>query len=156
MIKSYLLGAAALLAFPLAVSASERAEYSGTGYTIYTDFRIDTAVSGSGALPEGAAGLFGNSPVYEEKSDHPDYLAFIVRDGETRGILLRKTVTFKCRTAGADCVPAGISAEKNGRRFTAEASDFSDFQRIFKILKESPDVKSVMPQTDAGIQFGKM
>ncbi len=156
MIKSYLLGAAALIALPVAAIASEHADYNGTGYTIYTDFRISSTVSKSGALPEGAVGMFGNSPVYEEKSDHPDYLAFIVRDGQTRGILLKKTITFKCRTAGADCLPEGITATRDGRKFTAEAADFSDFQRIFNILKASPDIKQVIPQTDAGIQLMKM
>ena len=45
MIKSYLLGAAALIALPVAAIASEHADYNGTGYTIYTDFRISGSIT---------------------------------------------------------------------------------------------------------------
>lgn len=114
------------------------------------------AASLTPGLPEGAVGWFGSSPVYEEKSQHPGYLAFILKDGESRGILLKNTIAFKCRTPGAACVPDGINAEKNGRKYVAEAEDFSDFQRIFRILKGSSEVKQVMPQVDAGVELRKM
>ena len=149
-------GLAALLAFPLAACASVHEDYEGVGYSIYTDFRVESSVTDSEGLPEGAVGWFGSSPVYEEKSQHPGYLAFILKDGESRGILLKNTIAFKCRTPGAACVPDGINAEKNGRKYVAEAEDFSDFQRIFRILKGSSEVKQVMPQVDAGVELRKM
>ena len=156
MRKNSLPGLAALLAFPLAACASVHEAYDGEGYTIYTDFRVESSVSDSEELPDGAVGWFGNSPVYEEISDHPGYLAFILKDGESRGILLKNTITFKCRTPGSACVPDGIDAEKNGRKYVAEAADFSDFQRIFRLLKDSHEVKQVVPQVDAGIELRKM
>ena len=79
-----------------------------------------------------------------------------MKDGESRGILLKNTIAFKCRTPGAACVPDGINAEKNGRKYVAEAADFSDFRRIIRILKESPGVKQVVPQADAGIGLREM
>lgn len=156
MRKISLLGLAALLAFPSAVFASVHEDFNGEGYTVFTDFRVESSVTDSEGLPGGAVGWFGNSPVYEENSDHPGYLAFILKDGESRGILLKNTITFKCRTPGSSCVPDGIEAEKNGRKYVAEAEDFSDFQRIFRLLKESSEVKQVVPQVDAGIELKKM
>ena len=88
-------GLAALLAFPLAACASVHEDYEGVGYTIYTDFRVESSVTDSEGLPEGAVGWFGSSPVYEEKSQHPGYLAFILKDGESRGILLKNTIAFR-------------------------------------------------------------
>lgn len=100
-------GLAALLAFPLAACASVHEDYEGVGYTIYTDFRVESSVTDSEGLPEGAVGWFGSSPVYEEKSQHPGYLAFILKDGESRGILLKTPLPSSavllalpaCRTA---------------------------------------------------------
>ena len=90
-------GLAALLAFPLAACASVHEDYEGVGYTIYTDFRVESSVTDSEGLPEGAVGWFGSSPVYEEKSDHTGCLAFTLKDGGNRGILLNNTITSSAR-----------------------------------------------------------
>ena len=74
-------GLAALLAFPLAACASVHEDYEGVGYTIYTDFRVESSVTDSEGLPEGAVGWFGSSPVYEEKSQHLSFFAFCKEHG---------------------------------------------------------------------------
>ena len=97
MRKNSLLGLAAFLAFPLAACASVHEDYDGEGYTIYTDFRVESGITDSQALQDGAVGWFGNSPVYEEKSDHTGCLAFTLKDGGNRGILLNNTITSSAR-----------------------------------------------------------
>ncbi len=66
MRKNSLLGLAALLVFPPADCASVHEDYDGERYTIYTDFRVESGITDSQALQDGAVGWFGNSPVYEE------------------------------------------------------------------------------------------
>ena len=47
MRKNSLLGLAAFLAFPLAACASVHEDYDGEGYTIYTDFRVESGITDS-------------------------------------------------------------------------------------------------------------
>ena len=47
MRKNSLLGLAAFLAFPLAACASVHKDYDGEGYTIYTDFRVESGITDS-------------------------------------------------------------------------------------------------------------
>ena len=138
---------AAILAFPIAASAALHETYDGIASVIYTDFRIGDEIKGASTieLPNGGVGWFDFRPVYEEKSYHPGYIAFIRAEGDTQGLLLRNFITLDCAHFDA-CVPNGLNARKKYSNYNGTyegyeiyVTDYSEFKRVCQLLDEYLD-----------------